>query len=338
MSITSTNRSGRTASRWLFWLSERRSGKPGEAGEVFLHRRRVFILPTKAGVGFAALLLVLLVGATNYNLGLGFALTFLLASCALVDMVLTYRNLGQLHLRPGRAASVFAGEAARFELSLNNRTRLDRYAIGVDFADADWPHYLADAPAASSTVLVLTCATEQRGWLTAPRVRLVTRFPLGLFRAWSYWRPDLRVLVYPFPEAEAPPLPMAGSARDDGLGGAGHDDFAGIRSYQAGDPMRSLAWRQIARLDLEYGGQLVTKHFEGGGADQLVLDFNVLPSNMNLELRLSRMTRWVLDAEQRGLPYAFRIGAHDFAPAAGAAHQAACLRALALYGLAREAD
>jgi uncharacterized protein (DUF58 family) len=337
MSIPKTNRTPRTARQWLFRLSERRSRKPGERGEVFLHRRRVFILPTKAGAGFAVLLLVLMVGATNYNLGLGFALAFLLASCALVDMVLTYRNLGQLHLRPGRVASVFAGEAARFELSLNNRTRLDRYAIGVDFADADWPHYLADAPAGGSTALVLTCATAQRGWLPAPRVRLVTRFPLGLFRAWSYWRPDLRVLVYPFPEPEAPPLPMAGGARDDGRGVEGHDDFAGIRGYQVGDSMRSLAWRQIARLDLEYGGQLVTKHFEGGGADQLVLDFNALPLNMNLELRLSRMTRWVLDAEQRGLPYALRIGAHDFAPAAGAAHQAACLRALALYGFAPEA-
>ena len=336
MSLPKTNRTTRTA--W-YWLSRPREGAADKRGEIFLHRRQVFILPTKAGLGFAVLLLVLLVGATNYNLALGFALTFLLTSCALVDMVLTYRNLGQLHLRPGRAASVFAGEAARFELHLNNRTRLDRYAIGVDFAGANWPHYVVDAPAGGSAALVLSCATEQRGYLPAPRVRLVTRFPLGLFSAWSYWRPDLRVLVYPFPEPEpeAPPLPMAGSARLDGRGVAGSDDFAGIRSYQAGDSMRSLAWRQIARLDLAYGGQLVTKHFEGGGGDQLVLDFNAMPLMMNLELRLSRMTRWVLDAEQRGLPYAFRIGAHDLAPAVGAAHQAACLRALALHGFAPEA-
>jgi hypothetical protein len=40
----------------------------------------------------------------------------------------------------------------------------------------------------------------------------------------------------------------------------------------------------------------------------------------------------VLDAEQRALPYAFRLGAKGFDSALGAAHQAACLRALALYG------
>jgi uncharacterized protein (DUF58 family) len=321
----------RKANQWLFQLREH------EPGDVLLHRRRVFIVPTKAGLGFAFLLLILLVGATNYNLGLGFALTFLLATCAVVDMVLTYRNLAQLHLRAGRAPSVFAGAEARFVLHLLNRTALDRYAIGVDFSAADGPRYLADAPAGGSAALALTTATEQRGWLRAPRVRLVTRFPLGLFRAWSYWQPDLRALVYPFPEPDAPPLPMAGVARADGRGSAGHDDFAGIRSYQSGDSMRSLAWRQIARLDLAYGGQLVTKHFEGGGVDELVLDFNAMPSMMNLELRLSRMTRWVLQAEQRALPYAFRIGPHDFPAGVGAAHQAACLRALALHGLAPEA-
>jgi uncharacterized protein (DUF58 family) len=53
---------------------------------------------------------------------------------------------------------------------------------------------------------------------------------------------------------------------------------------------------------------------------------------MDLELRLSRMARWVLEAEQRALPYGFRLGHHDLPPALGDAHRTACLRALALYG------
>jgi uncharacterized protein (DUF58 family) len=317
----------RTMDKWLFQLRDT------EPGEVFLNQRRVFILPTGAGVGFAALLLVLLIGSINYGLGLGFALTFAIGTCAIVDMYYTYKNLAHLHLRPGRVQPVFAGEDARFELHLLNRTRLDRYAVWVDFIAAGEARHVADAPAGGSTPVVLTAPTGQRGWLPAPRVRLATRFPLGLFRAWSYWQPDLKGLVYPFPEPDAPPLPMTGAASADGHGHAGHDDFAGIRSYQQGDPMRHLAWRQIARLDPALGGQLVTKHFEGGLTDELVLDFAVLPPIMDLELRLSRMARWVLDAEQRALPYAFRIGPHDFGAAIGAAHQAACLRALALYGI-----
>jgi uncharacterized protein (DUF58 family) len=304
---------------------------------VFLHQRRVFIVPTGAGAGFGLLLLILLVGSINYNLGLGFALTFTAAACAVADMYLTYRNLAHLHLRPGRVPDVFAGDEAQFELHLANRTGSDRYAVWVDFDAAGEPRHVADVAAGGSATVVLGVPTAQRGWLSAPRVRLSTRFPLGLFRAWSYWQPDSQALVYPSPEQNAPPLPLAGRASADGMGHAGHDDFAGVRGYQPGDALRHLAWRQIARLDPADGGQLATKHFEGGANDELVLDFSTLPAALDVEQRLSRMARWVQAAEQRALPYAFRLGAQDVNAATGAAHQAACLRALALYGGAKDA-
>lgn len=316
----------RRADKWLFQLHD------AEPGEVFLNQRRVFILPTGPGLGFGVLLVVLLIGATNYNLSLGFALVFALGACAVVDMYLTYKNLGQLHLQPGRAHPLFAGEDAQFELTVVNRSKLDRYALWVDFIEAGQARYVTDVAAGSNAALLLSAPSHERGWLKAPRVRLATRFPLGLFGAWCYWQPDARALVYPFPEDGAPPLPMSGAATEDGHGHAGHDDFAGIRSYQAGDSLRHMAWRQIARLDPSLGGQLVTKHFEGGAVEELVLDFDALPVTLDLEVRLSRMTRWVLDAEQRALPYGFRMHGRDFAAAVGAAHQAACLRALALHG------
>ena len=315
----------RKTDQWLFQLRE------AEPGEVVLNQRRVFIVPTGAGFGCGALLVVLLIGSTNYTLSLGFALTFLVGCCALVDMVMTFRNLAHLRLAPGSAPAVFAGEEVRFGARLINRSKLDRFAIQVDFLHLPQTRHAIDVAHASDSSVVLACASTRRGYLAAPRVRLTTRFPLGLFRAWSYWQPDLTALIYPFPEPQAPPLPTSGVASEDGHGHAGQDDFAGVRSYQAGDSMRRLAWRQIARLDPALGGQLVTKHFEGGALDELVLDFDALPVTIDLELRLSRMTRWVLDAEARAMPYAFRIGATEFAPALGAAHQAACLRALALY-------
>ncbi|WP_020652526.1 DUF58 domain-containing protein [Massilia niastensis] len=302
-----------------------------DTGEVLLSQRRVFILPTRAGIGFAALLLVLLIGSVNYALGLGFALTFTAVSCALVDMVFTYRNLAHLRLQQGRVAPVFAGQEAQFELQIANRTRLARYGIWADFSDLPEPRHVTDVAPASNASVVLTLPTSRRGWLAPARVKLSTRFPLGLFHAWSYWRPGMRALVYPRPEDGAPALPLLGSAGDNARA-AGNDDFAGVRNYQAGDSPRQLAWRQIARLDPALGGQLVTKHFEGGGGDDLVLDFDALPARLDLELRLARMTRWVLDAEQRALPYAFRLGALRYDASLGAAHQAACLRALALYG------
>jgi uncharacterized protein (DUF58 family) len=312
--------------QWLFKLRD------NEPGEVTLTSRRVFILPTRAGLAFAVLLLVMLIGALNYNLGLGFALTFFCGACAVADMYLTSKNLGMLALTPGRAQPVFAGEAARFALHLTNRTRLDRYAIKLGFLIDGEPGVATDVPAGGASVVLLSTPTRQRGWLAAPRIALTTRFPLGLFKAWSYWQPDLRALVYPAPETPAQPLPSSGAASEDGHGNVGRDNFAGIRGYQPGDPMRHLAWRQIARHDPGLGGQLVTKHFDGGAVAELALDFADLPPHLDLELRLSRMTRWVLEAEQRALPYRFRLARHDYGPALGDAHRAACLRALALHG------
>jgi uncharacterized protein (DUF58 family) len=317
---------------WLF-----RPGKP-EAGEVFLHRSRVYIVPNKAGGAFALLVLVLLIGSINYSLGLGFGLTFIAASIGVVDMVFTYRNLAHLHLKSARVPDVFAGEEARFELLISNRTRRDRFALRIDFPASGErraqgaPHTI-DVAAGESGAVQMAIAAPTRGLLGAPRVRLLTRYPLGLFTAWSYWAPDAQAVVYPTPEAVATPLPMAGRPGGQAGGGPGNDDFAGIRNYQAGDPMRHMAWRQIARLDPELGGMLATKHFEGGARHDVVLDFHQMPAWLDLELRLSRMTRWVLEAERAALPYAFRLGALALDAGSGPAHQAACLRALAQFNM-----
>ncbi|XLZ72576.1 DUF58 domain-containing protein [Massilia sp. SR12] len=312
--------------RWLFQLKDK------ESGDVRLVMRRVFILPTRAGMAFVGLLLIMLIGAVNYNLGLGFALTFFTGSCALVDMYLTAKNLAFLHLAPGRAQPVFAGDEAQFELNVRNPTQRDRYAIWLGFQDEGEPRQAIDVAAGSSATLVLSRPSKERGWLAAPRVRLFTRFPLGLFGAWAYWQPDLKVLAYPQPEAAPPPLPTTGAAREDGHGTVGLDNFAGIRNYQPGDPMKHLAWRQIARLHPADGGNLVSKHFEGGAVSDLLLDLNQLPYHLDIELRLSRLTAWVLEAERRALPYALSVGQRQIAQGQGEAHCAACLRALALYG------
>lgn len=313
--------------KWVFRIQD------AEPGEVFLNQRRVFIVPTRAGLVFMLMLFVMFLGSVNYNLSLGFVLTFMVAGCAVIAMHLTFRNLAHLHLAAGRAHVVYAGAEAQFELRLINRRKHDRYALWIGFISPNTPELdqAADVAAHATVAVTLSTPATRRGWLATPRVRLSTRFPLGLFRAWSYWQPDVKALIYPRPEDHAPPLPMEGATREDGHGSAGHDDFAGVRAYQTGDAMKHLAWRQIARVDLDDGGVLVTKHFEGGVASDLCLDFSKLPRSLDLELRLSRMTRWVIEAEAQAKPYAFRLGDIAIDPSLGAAHQESCLRALALY-------
>ena len=92
---------------------------------------------------------------------------------------------------------------------------------------------------------------RREGAQQVPALVIETRFPLGLFRVWTVWRPATRVLVYPRPEAPAPALPAPqsgdmgqGAAR---LGSAG--EFDGVRAYRRGDPLKHIVWKKMARTD-----------------------------------------------------------------------------------------
>ncbi|WP_338845054.1 DUF58 domain-containing protein [Massilia sp. W12] len=319
-----------------FWRRMRqRSWRPGpvEPGVTTLGLRRIYIVPSRPGLVYALTMLLLFLGATNYNLGLGFALTFFLVSVGLIDIHLTWRNLAGVELQAGRALPVFAGEEAHFELSLHNPSKQARHALLLGFIAPGerFAEQSIDLAPHSKHSVSLSVSSSRRGWLAAPKVQIYTRFPLGLLHAWSYWQPDARVLVYPQAEEEAPPLPFSGDGAGQGTGRNGNEEFAGVRSYQSGDAMRNIAWRQVARLDPELGGNLVSKIFEGGQHARLHLDLAALPPELDVEARLSRLTRWVLQAEQLGHPWSLRLGALELPLAEGADHCHACLQALALY-------
>ncbi len=301
---------------------------PPERGTVLLVHRRVYILPTRLGWLFAGTLAILLIGSINYALALGFALTFLLAGMGVAGMVHTARNLARIAASPGRAEPVFAGEAAQFRLHLEGRVAFDRPAILARHLGSG-SQMVLDLPAGAVLEVVLAVPAPRRGWLPLGRVMLETRFPLGLFRAWSHVEPDARCLVYPRPE-RAPLPPYSGEAAAGALRSPtpGNDDFSGLRGYQLSDSPRHVAWKAVARSH-----DLLTKQFTGEAAAELWLDWQLMPAAMALENRLSRLAGWVLAAERSGIVYGLRLPGVELAPARGDAHRADCLQALALYRL-----
>jgi uncharacterized protein (DUF58 family) len=300
--------------------------KPPERGTIVLGHRRVYILPARLGLLFGGTLAILLIGSINYALALGFALTFALAALGLVGMVHTARNLARTAVSAGRAEPVFAGESAQFRLHLDGRASYDRPAILARHVFSG-SQFVIDIPAEAQAEVVLSVPAKRRGWLPLGRVLLETRFPLGLFRAWSYVEPDARCLVYPRPERS--PLPRAHAEAAAGAlrsQATGNDDFSGLRGYQLSDSPRHVAWKAVARTD-----DMLTKQFTGEAAAELWLDWSLLPAALGVEQRLSRLAGWVLAAEAEGAFYGLRLPGTEIAPARGDAHAAACLQALALH-------
>lgn len=313
----------RLLERWLFRL------RGAESGSIVLAQRRIFILPSGYGIAYVGALLLMLTGSINYNLSLGFVLTFLLGALGVNSILHTFRNLARLRISPGRAPPVFCGEVARFALVFDNPGALDRYSIGVT-RDGRHETYL-DVPAARSASVQVAIPAVRRGVLKPGRLTVFTRFPLGLCYAWAYADLDMRCIVYPRPDPLAVPLPLP--AADAGRGvahGAGREDFAGLRSYHPGDSPRHIAWKAAAR-----GQDLLTKQFSGHADTELWLDWQSTPPALGGEARLSRLARWVLDAHARGLSFGLRLPGLALPPAPGDAQRERCLEALALFDAAR---
>ena len=300
-----------------------------EAGPVVLGQRRVYILPTSAGVMFAVTLVLLLIGSINYNLSLGYVLTFLLAGVGMVSILHTWRNLARVALRPAKTRPVFAGDSARFHIVVENPGAHQRVSLAIQLAGQS-AVYFDVAPRGAQDVEAGIPAAK-RGVLRPGRFRIFTVYPVGLFYAWANVELDLHCLVYARPEPGHVPLPPAQTASGQGgASGTGEEDFAGLRTYHPGDSPRRIAWKAFARSDV-----FLTKQFSGSAASELWLNLADIPEALGLEARLSRLTRWVIEAETAGQRFGLRLFGIEFGPEFGASHRDRCLQAIALYKPAR---
>lgn len=295
---------------------------------VTLTQRNVYILPTRPGFMLGATLLVLLVGSINYQLNLGYLLTFLLAGSAVVGMHVAHATLRGLTMNLLPPAPQFAGASAALPVVLSNSRKSVRHGIGLAVVDASHADHWAwtDVPAQGSCTVQVAFQPGRRGLHRVPPLTAETRFPLGTFRVWTVWRPAAQVLVYPAPEAHPPPLPP-GEPRAGGGGAAraqSTGEFEGVRAYRRGDPLKLVVWKKAAKSDeLVSRDTLQTQRYE------LWLD-HAQCGVADPEGRLSRLAAWVLQADRLGQDFGLRLPGQEIRPASGEAHKRRCLEALAL--------
>ena len=311
---------------------------------VTLTQRTVYILPTRPGLMLGVTLLTLLVASINYQLNLGYLLTFLLAGCALVGMHVCHGTLRGLTMHLIAPPAHFAGASVAFNINLTNNRRSIRHGVGLGVLDPlaaggnkDSARHWAwtDVPAQGSSMVQVAFTPARRGLHRMPTLTVETRFPLGTFRVWTVWRPAAQMLVYPAPELHPPPLPpgeprahsAAASLRVQSSG-----ELDGIRAYRRGDPMKLVVWKKAARAEGQEnseGGGLIVRDAQQAGQPVLWLDVTQAGSR-DTEHQLSRLCAWVLQADRLGLAYGLRLAARQIKPASGEAHKRQCLEALAL--------
>lgn len=323
--MTAADRVRRSATRRLRAWAARRHGRDGLP--VAVQSRRIYILPTRFGLMMGALVAAMLVAGLNYNSNLALAFAFLMASLAVVAMHHCHRNLLGLWVDAAGETDAFAGSPAELRFEIRNDSDIDRrdIEVGCRTAAGETAGAVQSAPPRSRMTLLAPLTVAHRGLVRIDEFELRSRHPFGWFRAWSYVHAPLTVYVAPRPQGtrSLPPTTAApgAAAASEALG---EEDFAGLRSYQPGMPLKHMAWKVLAR-----GAEpAVRSYYAPGGAPEC-LDWFAL-EGLAPEARLSQLCRWVLEREAAGLAYALRLPGTELAAARGTGHRRACLRALAV--------
>lgn len=298
---------------------------------ALLSSKSIYILPTREGIIFAVLILIILAAAINFNNSLVFFFTFLLAGIGLVSMHMTQKNLLGLQFSIAHVKPVFCYQTISLPLCISQLSpdkslieKLSNYSIAVQFSDS-LSAELVDIPYNDKTILHLSHATIQRGPFELSPISISSCYPLGLFRAWANIQLNCDAIVYPNP---APPFshkPQSGSdSEGQGEKGRGFDDFSGFKTYQPGESLKHIHWKAYAR---EQG--LLSKTFSGANNHEYWLNWNELSGD--IEQRLSQLCRLIIDAETQGDRYGLVLPHKTINISQGEAHQHQCLKALAMY-------
>jgi len=305
-------------------------------------KQRIYILPTRYGVMLGFFLFVMLLGAINYSNSMGHLLVFLLVSLGHTTMLHTHRNISKIELKYAHAEPVYCGQVANFNIVLSNHNDRDlhqfKFATRAEEIKSWNPlnkvvkgftcrNSLTHIAANQTVSTIIDIPTEKRGYQALGTLQLKSQFPLGLFRSWTNYKTNAKVLVYPNPEGDLA-MPNALGAgdmfkqnRQKGL-----DDFAGFNSYRVGDPVHTIAWKAVARDDV-----LRTKQFSGAQSGRRILSWNDTAGIADTEKRLSQLCRWLIDTENVSTLSRLELPNKVIDFAVGENHLHECLTALALY-------
>jgi uncharacterized protein (DUF58 family) len=322
----------------------------GADGIARVTARQIYIIPTRTGLIFGSVVMMMLLGSLNYQNNLGLLFTFFLVAIGVLAMHHAWFNLLKLAIQIRGGAAVFAGERATFEVTLRAEQHRAHYDIQVQTGNCSQSRtakmefsalplakellknswHSVFIPARDQCVVTLKIPAAQRGLLRLDTVHIATRHPMQLFRAWCYVTSAATTLIYPQPAAHAPaPEQDAGTVarpqqrrRNNG----GVDDYLGSRPYRPGDSPHHIDWKAFAR---ERG--LLVKQFGNDQGQTVWLDWSQF-SAVAPEQRLSLLARQVLDANSSGVRFGLRLpGGIVEPPAQGAAQVQRCLTHLALF-------
>lgn len=294
--------------------------------QVTLAHKSIFILPTGFGLLWLCLILLLFILGTNYQNNLIIGLSFLLVSLFNTCIIYSYKNLAGLSLSSSPPPpQAYAGETLVFPIKLSSKQVQFEVLLSYGNNQVNVLKVIKEQPQVS----LLQFNNLNRGRVFPKRLKIESRYPLGLCRAWSHVDLDNQVIVFANPiESQSA---LSSLATDDishildrGIHVQGVDEFKGLRPHIPGESLKQVAWKQLAQ-----GRGMLSKEFQQPQGQPLWLTLDDL-SSPDIEERISKLT-WSIDKlSQRGHIFGLVIGQHKIPPSDGEGHRLMCQQTIAL--------
>ncbi|MEA3373195.1 MAG: DUF58 domain-containing protein [Campylobacterota bacterium] len=242
----------------------------------------------------AIIALFMLAYMHNYNIV--YLMMFFIFSLAGASSIIGRFNLLDLKLTLLSQKRFFAQTPSSYTLQLFNPSA-SRTSYALEISDGTGSQNIDRLSPQHHSVVHLEISAPLRGVIPLPPIQLGSHFPLP--HELLYREIDLpsSITVYPEPKGES--LETLSSINRATTGE--QDDFEGIRSYQKGDPLSLIHWASVAK-----GSDLMSKEFLYNERSHK-LHFDFLTAGDNDESRLSQLTLWILECEQKGIPFIIQI-------------------------------
>ena len=311
------------------WL-ERRIPK---AARYQLDNRSIFILPTRFGTLYVVVTLLIYIIASNYQHTGLIVISYFMLAVFVIHLFSSYLNFSRLHVSIGHINPVFAGTTAAVPLTMlpHQSLRKAKGTLWVNFmltAHADKPRYQAIELDTGATQYNIRYFAQHRGVYPLPRMTLQCDYPLGLFRCWTHLQFTQTLTVYPSPVAGKVKLEhiaqLSDATQPDATHGVAHaqrDEFRDLSAYQVGDPLHSVAWKQLAKT-----GTMLTKNFTGYSVQRGYL---TLPLHGDIESALSQLAYQINQSHMNRDIYGVFLPHITLPPDNSESHRITCLQALA---------
>lgn len=303
---------------WQNWAIKRnRRGTPQT-----LHSRNLYILPSGFGWAYGFVILLLFIGAINYQANTIFLMTFLLATIGLVSAWEANANLKNLSFKLIGIEDAQQGTPAKITLLIqaNNKVR-----FSIEFRVASQLSIRLEKTPLQEIQLVVPIQTADRGYFALPPITISSRYPFGIFKVWGYIYFEEYYYVYPRPiDPGFWPVPYVDQdiTKKHMMGDEELYELKQVENPWVAPNL--IAWRIAAK-----GQGWYLKTMNSYEAQYWLFKLNDLPAK-NLEIKLQHLSHWLQTAELNGLMYGLELNTStQFSR--GKEHLKYCLRQLALY-------